>query len=264
MLKVRLAWISLTSIALLSWSGCRDTVPEFELHEVDPRIIVEFELTNGESNVALNEEFTDAAGYRVRITEAKYLISDLELKDVSGASERLREVELIDHKLFDESLDTPQWKNSYKFSVPPGEYTDLSFGLGVKPALNTSDPTTLPNEDPLSLYGGMHWTWATMYKFVVFHAKIDMSGGNDLTHEVTFETGLDSLYRENLSYPVNLTLEPFDRDTIRFTIDWNDIFHGNNPMDLKTENISHTFGSVEASKLAERFTDNYAAAIKKD
>ena len=122
----------------------------------------------------------------------------------------------------------------------------------------------MPNDDPLGLYAGMHWTWAAMFKFVVFHAKIDTLGGSDLLHEVTFETGLDSLYRDNLSYPVNLTLEAFDRDTVLLTIDWNEIFHGVEPIDLKKENISHTFGGVEAAKLAVRFTDNYVRAIELD
>ncbi|MBT3647385.1 MAG: hypothetical protein HN542_03995 [Flavobacteriales bacterium] len=255
---------SIISIVLFSFTGCGDSVSDFQLHEIDPRIIVEFELTNGLEVIDLNEEFTDDAGYRVRIVEARYLISDLQLESVNGSDIVLKEIELIDHREFDETITTPQWNKSYKFSVPPGEYTNLKFGLGVRSDLNTTDPTDLPNEDPLSLYGGMHWTWATMYKFVMFHAKIDTLGGSDLLHEVTFETGLDSLYRSGLSFPVNLSLESFDRDTIRLTVDWNTIFHGSDPIDLTIDNISHTFGSVEAAELAVRFTDNYVEAIELD
>ena len=108
----------------------------------------------------------------------------------------------------------------------------------------------------------MHWTWATMYRFIILEAKADTTGGENLIYNVLFHTGLDSLYRSNLNFEFDLEINDFERDTLHIDIDWNQLFYlGDDAIDLKKESVTHTTDTPEDFDLAQRFTNNFIDAI---
>jgi hypothetical protein len=86
-------------------------------------------------------------------------------------------------------------------SVPVGNYTKLSFGIGVDAARNHSGDQ--PGD--LSPNNGMLWTWATGYKFWVMEGTVtSVVAPNDLV----LHLGFDPNYRTqtlNLPTPATVT-----------------------------------------------------------
>jgi len=250
------------AISAIVLSGCKSSVPEFELVEIDPFIVIDFQFVNGEGeHVELNEQFTDLIGYRVDPLEFKYYLSNLTLSG-DAISHKMADIELVNHQKNDPNAEGPQWGSSFKYQVPAGQYNQLSFGLGVPADLNESDPANFASEHPLSVYSNMYWAWATMYRFVVIEAKIDTNGGSDVNQALAFHTGLDDLYRPFVEVPVDLDLKSFEKDTLVIEVDWNTMFHyGESPIHLKLQSVTHTTDTQEEFDLAERFTDNMIHAF---
>jgi len=250
-------------IALLI-GACSD-VPEFELVEQKPKVVVLFNLVNNGQSLRTGQEFTDAQGYRARLNKLRFYVSDMKLVDASGASQSLSDVELVDFEQSKES-QAVQFARAYSYIVAKGHYTGLVFSIGLDENLNASDPTTFPNDHPLSVYANTYWSWADMYKFIEMGAAVDTNGDASLDTDIEFHTGTNVLYRPGISCPVMLNLDAFEKDTLWVNIDWNKLFHPGGPNDIVFADapFTHTVDGPESLELATRFTDNFSAALAAD
>lgn len=227
------------------------------------KLVLLFDLSAGNNQVILNQPFTDTKNLSAQYVAMQYYLSNIRIKNTSGAFEKLSEAVLINHRIKDPAVSSPQWENFITFELKEGAYESIFFDLGLPAALNESDPTTFANEHALSTYAGMYWNWATMYRFVILEAKMDTAGNSEFSHDLIFHTGTDELYRPDLSFNIDINAEPFKTDTLRFEIDWNDLFHnGIHEIEIKKEHLTHTTDSPEEFDLARRFTDNMAEAIQ--
>ncbi len=249
-------------LAFLSVSGCKNTVPEFELYPIEPTLVLDFHVLRNGEEVALDQHFIDQGGFNVNLIALRFFISNIQLTNADGAETTISDAEFVDFEPIDTNKNNVQWGKAPKFYIKAGNYKKLTFGIGLPPNLNAGDPTLYENADPLSTYTFMHWTWATMYRFIILEAKADTTGGENLDYNVLFHTGLDSLYRSDLSFDFNLELQDFERDTLHIDIDWDKLFYtGADSIDLKKESVTHTTDTPEDFSLAERFTNNFVAAL---
>lgn len=242
-------------------AGCRDEMPPFELVEIDPTVAVRFNLVNGTKSLEPGDAFTDNAGYAAQFNKLKFYISDMKLLTSDGSSVSLAEAELVD---FSETLEgqAVAFTRVYEYIVPKGNYTTLQFSLGLPPELNSSDPTTFPNDHPLSVYAATYWDWASMYKFIEMGARVDTNDDQVLDFNMEFHTGTDSLFKPGLKYTMALELGAFERETLEVNIDWNKLFHtAEHVITFESAPFTHTVDSPEQLELAKNFTENFVAAI---
>lgn len=87
---------------------------------------------------------------------------------------------------------------NFSISVPPGDYTGMSFGFGVDSTRNHLDPTIYDPSHPLSYNQAntMHWTWLSGYVFMKMEGKADTSGTGTGPLDVllAFHPGDDACY----------------------------------------------------------------------
>lgn len=243
-------------------NGCKNDVPEFEIEPIEPTLVLDFHLMQDGKEVALDQPFVDAGGLNVNVVAFRFFISNIQLTNQTGETKLISEAEFVDFEPIDETRNNIQWGKAPLFYVEPDTYTKLSFGIGLPPDINSGDPTAYENEDPLSTYTFMHWTWATMYRFIILEAKADTVAGTDFDYNILFHTGLNELYRDGNEFEFSLELDDFERDTIHFDVDWNTLFYtGSDSIEIRKESVSHTTDTQEEYDLALRFTNNFIQAL---
>jgi len=247
---------------LLNFGACKEDPPAPQPVEKDPIVSIRSELVSQGSVYSIDDEFTDAEGNRVKLVALKFYLADITFIDDNGGRAAVSEIELFDHKPIDAAITTPQWPNVYSYTLPKGTYSAIEFGLGVPGDLNGIDPATYDNDEALSIYSNMYWSWASMYRFVILEAKMDTTGGDNFDHDVIFHMGLDQLYRPNIERKVLFSAEMDSESEVVLQLDWEMVFYqGDEAIDIRSENITHTADNAEDLDLAARFTNNLVQAI---
>jgi len=264
MLLVMKRLIYLIPVALLMISSCKEDPPKPEPQD-PPVLRISTALMNDGQEIELNDEFLDGAGNRVKLVALKFYLANMEMIDDGGNAYALSEIELFDHKPFDDALSTPQWVNEYELEVKDATYQKIKFDLGVPPALNDDDPATFDNNDPLSVYSNMYWSWASMYRFIILEARMDSTGGTNFDHDLIFHTGLEDLYRTGIELPAMFSIDSSEVKELKINIEWDKLFYdGAEPIVVRQENITHTTAGPEAFNLAERFTENFIVSLSSE
>ena len=258
---IKHSWFVFFTFLGLTFSGCGGDGDLPEIKVAEPSLSLSFQLSHEGQDVALNESFIDEEGNNVKLVAFKFYMADIKLNAVDS-EELISSMELFDAKPFDASISTPQWRDVYEFDVPEGVFNRLEFGIGVPADLNGVDPSTYSNNDPLSTYSNMYWSWASMYRFIILEAKIDTTGGENFDHDVIFHTGLDDLYRSGVERDIDLSFSIGEEQSLSLTVDWDNLFYHYDYINLKGESSTHTTDSQTEFELAERFTDNFVKAIR--
>ncbi|MEZ4722212.1 MAG: MbnP family protein [Flavobacteriales bacterium] len=259
-----LRWTKISAlVALLGLVSCKSTVPEFELVEIEPKIVLSFELVNEGETIDIGDAFKDQEGYNLALRTFKFYVSNIELISAGGAIENLSSVELVD---FNDNEDggNNMFTQSYNYVIPKGDYTNLRFSVGLPSNLNATDPTTVENDNPLSTLSGMYWDWGSMYVFIMMEAGIDTTGDAAPDANIAFHTGLDTLFRQEQNYPMTFEIPAFAKDSLHIQIDWNKLFNveGETYIDLSTKPYFHANTGLEALDMTRKFTDNFIHAIR--
>ena len=242
--------------------GCGEGVPDFELVEQDPKVTIHYSLMNGLDAVDIGDSFTDAQGHHLILKTMKMYVSNMSVVS-KGQSQELTEVELVN---FNENQDgqTNPFVQAYTYIIEPMEIEQIRLSIGLSEDVNSTDPTLLPKDDPLSANAGMYWDWGSKYIFVMLEAGIDLNGDGQYDDDIGFHTGLDELYIEDTESSIVLDLKSFDKDSINIQIDWNTVFPGPESegyIDLNEAPFVHASGDAEKLELARVFTQNFRRAI---
>lgn len=246
-------------LALLALIGCKSEVPPFEPVELDPKVVLEFNVINQGSEIVIGDDFIDSEQWALNLSTLKMYLSDIALLE-AGEKTYLSDVELVD---LSGVVGSSDFASSYSYIIPKGNYDQLRMSIGLPSDLNATDPTIMPASDPLGLQGAMYWDWATMYVFIMMEAKIDTNSDMQYDDNIAFHTGLDTLFRPERTYPLTLDIPAYAKDTLHIDIDWNKIFHPTDgeQIDLSTTPFFHANVDEEALAASRVFTDNFVKAI---
>lgn len=181
-----------------------------------------------------------------------FFVSDVYALKASGEKELICEIELID---FDNTTNT--YNVSVNGTLPPGDYTGIEFGSGVKESLNNTDPAEFDLDHPLNTTTGMYWTWATNYIFHKFEGRV-INTAQDTFTSWFFHTGLDDLYRDNISIDRNFTASG-DGVEVAVIFNFDKVLDSEHKLDLWNRGQSHTTDELE---IAAEVVDNTAAAFQ--
>lgn len=222
------------------------------------------EANNGQIHLSMrakwnNEPYNNAAivvdenENRIRIENFMSYISSISLLKPDGSTILLKDYYLAD---FSNSI-------SFDFTVPKGDYSGISFLLGVPAAVNTdTDPAQYPNSHPLSVPGsqGMFWNWNTGYIFTKLDGRADTTGteGTELLFPISYHTG-DDFYSRHVNFEdYNFILGASETKNITLTLALDKIFFPVNGNDIiiEDESSSHSPGP-----LALKFVGNFAHAF---
>lgn len=240
-------FLAFISTVLLS---CRDKAQETTCGQVKIQFIP---VWNGQV-VTIDSVYTNSLNQRIRFENITSYFSNIYLGNGTD-SILFSQVELL-QLLGGQASITKQ--------VEPGNYSTLSFGLGIPPELNKNvDPSVYPNSSPLSVQGsnGMFWYWNTGYIFFKLDGRTDLSGtpGAPLLGTFAFHCGDDPLYRTKSFSFATIQAEDFTSNEITVYVDMQLLMEGeNDAIDLSVDNITHTTGSFA---LAERVTNHFAQAF---
>lgn len=179
--------------------------------------------------------YLSAGDERILVQQVKFYLSRLTLVSEAGMRE-LSDAEL---------LDITNGAQSRVFSTDTGAVDSLRFGLGLPPDLNATDITTIPPNDPLGNNGGMYWTWASMYRFLIFDGRFDTdpSGSGTPPFPFSIHTGRDTCFRST-ALPLELTVTSADTAFIDLKVDLARFFTDGSAI-LKMSEGSQSHGEVE-------------------
>lgn len=236
----------LASILMFS---CNDDMEENIIQE-DVSFNFHFHPTVG------SEEFSSDQAYSINNHEVvfstvSFYVSNISLKDKDGLELKLNNA--TEEKEDDLFLLVSADKMIYEgVTVPGGEYSNLSFQLGVDTVVNkTIEPSAWPSNHALSedFPGFAYWSWNSGYKFIVAEGTID---GEPFKYHI----GTNALIKDiNLSE--NFMLME-DGNEIMITYDIAEFFSGidlSNPDNL----VNMTFGNpAQAAQIA----DNVGNSVK--
>lgn len=235
-------------IFLTAFSGCNETNPQPE-----PEVKEYFEITinhlyNGEPLV-YNTIYQSAQGNDLWITLKEYYLSNIIAIKPNGTKELISDIVLVEQ-------NTGSSTFSFSGSIPKGDYTGVSFDLGVREDLNSKDPASYANDHPLSVINNMYWGWSTQYIF----SKIEgFEVSNNDTVSFVIHTGTQDLYRPGIIINKSFTV-PVGGSSLGLDLDIYTIFKGADyTFDLIENGQSHTDDNVE---LAAQYMDNFSKAFK--
>lgn len=196
--------------------------------------------------------YLSAGDERILVQQFKFYLSRITLVSDAGARE-LSDAEL---------LDITNGAVSRVFTTDTGSVDSLRFGLGLPPDLNATDITTVPPNDPLGNNGGMYWTWASRYRFVVFDGRFDTDPSASGTPPFPFSihTGRDTCYRHT-TLPLPLSISTSDTAYIDLDVDLARCFTDGNVI-FRMSDGSQSHGEVQEMGQALKFSDLVIKAIQ--
>jgi len=211
---------------------------------------------NGEP-FAPNQAFIGPNNLRMNMETFKFYLSDIALTGSAGTNV-LRDVAFIDF---------PSSKSIF-INAAPGNYSAISFGLGVKKSLNgTGDteynPAQWADTHPLSIYKGMYWTWASGYIFTKLEGRIDTSQTQDQQPNFSwfYHIGMDTTYTTKTIEGLTINAVEGQTTVLELGIEVNDLFRTNaDTINMTTDYFTHTTDNLN---LALKVMNNLKVSIRK-
>lgn len=202
----RIIFFAATAVALFS-SCKKDDDPLYD-SSVKAPLSVEFDNVAGSSDLALNTGvYSNASGENFTVTKLKYYVSNFKLVRTDGTEYVVPKDEC--YFLIDESdPDT----HEPELSVPEGEYTTLTFTVGVDSLKSTADVSQRTGVlDPTGAGADMYWGWNSGYIFYKLEGTSPSSGmGGDFMYHIGGFGGYSSSTINNIK---TITLDLTARGT---------------------------------------------------
>lgn len=161
-MRTRLIGFILISGLLISLPSCKKDSAAYQPENL-ARLSVEFDNIVGEENLQLNTgSYKNAAGETFSVNLLQYFISNIKVTTSAGVEYTVTQDS--SYFLIKESDAASRFAT---VKVPEGEYSKLSFVLGVDSLRNTMDISKRTGVlDPTGgMDDGMYWTWNSGYIF---------------------------------------------------------------------------------------------------
>lgn len=212
----------------------------------------------GDEALVLNQEYLDQENYRIKPVTLKFYVSNVVLTSASG------DIKILDLDLLDMERVAAGEPMTFQVEVPAGNYTGISFWVGLDSTQNANDPAQFDNSNPLSLSAGTFWTWNTGYRFVMLEGYYDTTqntaGPVSSSRFFNYHTGTNLLYAkaELGNASTAFTVAEGDNYTYNLDLDLNKVFYGPEDINRLQDATTHTTGNFP---LADKFTQNFVKAF---
>lgn len=262
--------ISLFSLcAALLFSGCRDEKPQprFDEGNLAP-LSIEFDNIVGGENLYLNSgQYRNAWGEAFSISTLRYYISNISLETADGTQYVVPQ----DSSYFLIKESEPETRFA-RVQVPEGDYTRLTFTLGVDSLRSTLDLDRRRGVlDPGSgMDDGMYWGWNSGYIFFKMEglseaAPVDGGGQRKFRYHIGGFGGYSAPTLNNIKV-ISLDLRPAGIARVRkdgncnihLMVDITRIWEGVHQIRIADN------PNVMFSDFSSRVADNYAGMFNHD
>jgi len=138
--------------------------------------------------------------------------------------------------------------------VEAGTYDGISFGVGVSPRMNATQPGDYTPPHPLDDH---YWSWARGYVFSKIEGNADLDGDGTMEEKLTYHIGENSQYR---TYTVNAPIDiSADDAEIALAVDFKKVLfdEADNYLNFRESPIDHT----NDMDLANFISDNLVRSI---
>jgi hypothetical protein len=237
-------------------TGCKkdpnDESPKPASQEQDLALV--FKNVAGTSDVDFISAYTTNSSQKYTLSTVRFYMSGISLIKSDGS-----EYPLTGQYL----LVDPSTSHFHLGKVPVGNYKGLKFTVGIDSVTNHKDPSTYAITNPLANQTpSMHWSWNSGYIFMMIEGSCDTTGAGidtlnsgQYNHSMFFHLGMDMLARKvDLSNSAFTVVSGTDK-YLNIKTNVNQLLNG---LDLKTENQSHTMGTM---MLATKVADNISTAF---
>ncbi|RZK67961.1 MAG: hypothetical protein EOO95_01280 [Pedobacter sp.] len=185
--RIRFLYAIIISAAILLFAGCKkeeDTAPEFNASNLAP-FSVEFDNIMGDRTLTFNNTtipYTNAAGESFTVSMLQYFISNIKVATADG-----KEYAVTQDSSYFLIKSSDKATRFAKVRVPEGDYTRLTFTLGIDSMRSTMGIDKRTGVlDPAADHdtGGMYWGWNSGYIFFRFEGNSNVIS-NDVNGDPT-------------------------------------------------------------------------------
>ncbi|MEX2590602.1 MAG: MbnP family protein [Chitinophagales bacterium] len=250
--------LSIISIlTLFFFSACEKDPPV----PSDPEVELNFTAKAGGDDLVLREIYTANSGHQYQINTFKFYLNNIRFTNTEGEVHLYKDIAILNFS--NGHSESPVVPEQLIATLPEGNYTKMSFDIGVDPERNKQDPAQYERDHPLSIYQSMHWSWNTGYIFLMLEGETDsVVGNNSLDKTLLCHIGTDKLLK---TVSLDVQLKPVkgeqNIEKVNIAIDMNDVFSGPaGTVDLPNT-FTQTTESEQAFVQAEQVADNFAAAF---
>lgn len=205
----------------------------------------EFENTVNGFSLSLNSDwYLNDNGDSFQVTKLSYYISNIKLHDNDG------KVYAVPESYYLLQQEDPGSLSFTLNDIPEGNYTSVSFLIGVDSIRNVSGAQT----GALDPVHGMFWDWNTGYIMAKFEANSPQSPNNGkiMYHIGGFSGTFNPIKQVSLALPVDMSVSD-NIAVISVEADLAEWFRDTPPVDFS---VLHTIHMPNAS--SKRIADNYA------
>jgi cytochrome c peroxidase len=194
---------------------------------------------------------TNAAGNVLSVTRLSYLISGIRLHASSG------EIVKVDRQFA--FLNPVEGRSSFTISnVPAGQFTNISFNVGLSAAVNHGDPGVWAGKHPLNPnVNGLHWSWQQGYVFFALEGHYLQPDGAISAY--SYHIANDACLI-NASSSINLNV--FSENQVALVLQVDRVF--NAATNIKLENATSSTHSRPGDALAGMLRTNAEGAFTAD
>lgn len=190
--------------------------------------------------------YTNADGRQFKLTKARFYLSSPLLHSATG------------HQHLADYAQIVAGTSTYNLGkVDPGNYTMLTFNVGVDSAANHADPTTYASDHVLSASSSTfdHWSWNSGYIFLKIEGLADTTAAMNGTVDgpIELHIGTDAQLK-SIMLMEDFTITNAEQKELHLTIDWGKALES---VDLRNA-VTHTMDNM---MLATQVMNNFTGAF---
>lgn len=246
-------YLYIAFVLTLVLTSCKDKIeesnPEVNINQQTVKIDLQPQFEG--KDLVLNQSYATDQGFSVKFTKIAFISTN-----INNDGEVLAE-----SAVFNYEKDGTSWISE---NADYSKFSKLEIFVGVPSTLNHQDPSALASNDPLNILnvGTMHWGWNPGYIFIQVEGKADTTAAQTGVFDQNFVYHVGKDLNLKLATVNNINFQNISKNNYQaeFKLKMEEFFdNGQNSIDVKTENSSHTLDSQ--AQLSAKAITNFTNAI---
>jgi hypothetical protein len=212
LLYFKIAIIALLLVGAASCGG-KDTTPVPTTTE----LALSFKATYDGQPLLINQYYDYVNGQKINLFRSQFYVSNITLIKPSG-NIVIKDADYINFSGNTDLTGAQKGQIVTCKNIPMGEYTGITIGIGVPPAVNSTKPESYKTDNVLSQTSEYWQSWKS-YIFTKTEGKLDTN--NDGKEDFTFgyHTGSDAAYRTvTIAQPLSLSGSSYYAGTVKIDV----------------------------------------------